>query len=126
MKTEMPVRGPHASSTYHAPLSRQCCSMRPANLASSLIHPTVIATSSQRARISGTLHEKHAAHVEAAAPPRLPTSMVGVAAPPLVAPPYRRPVVGLSSASIVELTCLDTSGMLEKVVNISAPTSPFS
>ena len=67
------------------------------------------------------MHAKHALHVLAAAPPRLPGSISGVCAPPLVAPPYRRPVVGLSSASTVELTCLATAGMLEKVVKISAP-----
>jgi hypothetical protein len=72
------------------------------------------------------LHAKHAPHVEAAALPRLPTSTSGVSEPPLAAPPYRRPVVGLSSASTVAPICLATTGMLEKVVKISAPRSPLS
>jgi hypothetical protein len=67
------------------------------------------------------LHAKHAPHVEAAALPRPPGSISGVCVPPLVEPPYRLPVLGLSSASTVPLTCLATSGMLEKVVKISAP-----
>jgi hypothetical protein len=72
------------------------------------------------------LHAKHAPHVEAAALPRPPGSISGVCVPPLVEPPYRLPVLGLSSASTVPLTCLATSGMLEKVVKISAPMSPLS
>lgn len=67
------------------------------------------------------MHAKHAPHVLAAALPRLPGSTSGVCVPPLVEPPYRLPVVGLSSASTVELTCLAAAGMLEKVVKISAP-----
>lgn len=81
----------------------------------------VMAMRSHRARISGTRHVKHAAHVAAAAVGRAVSPRSGDWVPPSAASPYLRPVLGLMSASTALLMALEMMGRLENVVKISAP-----
>ena len=87
----------------------------------------VIATSSHSALSSGTRHEKHAAHVAAAALSCTPfEGMSGVSVVPVADSPYFRPVVGLISASTACTTACEMTGIEVNTVKISEPMEPDS